>query len=79
MSDRERLIALLYEINDENDYETEDALIDDGLLSSLEILSIVSAIDNEFGVAIRVAELEPENFNSVDAMLELIARKRNEK
>lgn len=79
MSDRERLLALLYEINDENDYESEDALIDDGLLSSLEILSIVSAIDNEFGVTIRVAELEPENFNSVDAMLELIAHKRNER
>ncbi len=77
MSDRERLLEVLYEINDENDYETEDALIDDGLLSSLEILSIVSAIDNEFGVTIRVAELEPENFNSVDAMLELIAQKRN--
>lgn len=79
MSDRERLLTLLYEINDENDYESEEALIDDGLLSSLEILSIVSAIDNEFGVTIRVAELEPENFNSVDAMLELIARKRNER
>ncbi len=77
MSDREHLLEVLYEINDENDYETEDALIDDGLLSSLEILSIVSAIDNEFGVTIRVAELEPENFNSVDAMLELIAQKRN--
>ncbi len=79
MSDRERLLEVLYEINDENDYESEDALIDDGLLSSLEILSIVSAIDNEFGIAIRVAELEPENFNSVDAMLELIAQKRNER
>ena len=77
MSDRERLIAMLEDINDDIDYEAETAMIDDGLLNSLEILSIVAEIYECFGVNIKVAELEPENFNSVDAMLELIEAKRN--
>lgn len=77
MSDKERLLALLYDIHDDIPFETECALIDDGHLSSLDITIIVSAIDETFDVSIRVADLEPENFNSVDAMLELIERKRN--
>lgn len=76
MTDRERLLKMLEEINDDIDYETETAIIDDGLLSSLEILSIVAEIYELFGVNIKVAELEPENFNSVDAMLQLIDAKR---
>lgn len=77
MSDRERLLAILYDIHDDIPFETECALIDDGHLSSLDIAIIVTAINDIFDVSVRIADLEPENFNSVDAMLELIERKRN--
>ena len=54
------------------DFERETSLIDDGLLESLDIVSIVTGIMDEFDVELNVDDLLPENFNSVDAMLALI-------
>ena len=54
------------------DYETETALIDDELLDSFDILQIISAIDDEFDVAIPAAMIVPQNFNSVEALWNMI-------
>ena len=54
------------------DFVNETALIDDGLLESLDIVMIVTEIMQEFGVELTVDDLLPENFNSVDALLALI-------
>ena len=59
------------------DFENEDALIDDGLIESLDIVAIVTEIMAEFDVEINVDDLLPENFNSVDAILELIDSKKD--
>lgn len=69
---REKLVNILTEICPEVDFETENALIDDGLLESLDIVMIVTEIMQEFGVELTVDDLLPENFNSVDAILALI-------
>lgn len=69
---REKLVNILTEICPEVDFETETALIDDGLLESLDIVMIVTEIMQEFGVELTVDDLLPENFNSVDAILALI-------
>jgi len=76
MEDRAKLLDLLQEIDEDIDYESETALVDDGLLDSLTIVTVIAAIDEAFGVQIRVADIGPENMNSVEAMLELIARYR---
>ncbi len=47
-------------------------LIDDNLLASLDIVAIVGEFNETFDVEISVEDLIPENFNSVDAMVELI-------
>lgn len=72
MEDRQRLLALLQDVRDDVDFAGETALIQDGLIDSLDITVIIAAIDDAFGVHIRVADIEPENFDSVDAMLRLI-------
>lgn len=72
MEDRQRLLALLQDVRDDVDFAGETALIQDGLIDSLDITVIIAAIDDAFGVRIRVADIEPENFDSVDAMLRLI-------
>lgn len=66
-------MEILAEIRSDIDFETETALIDDGLLESLDIVAIVGEFNEEFDVEISVEDLIPENFNSVDAMVELIA------
>lgn len=69
---KERLLNILTEVCPEVDFENETALIDDGLLESLDIVMIVTEVMQEFGVELTVDDLLPENFNSVDALLALI-------
>jgi D-alanine--poly(phosphoribitol) ligase subunit 2 len=54
------------------DVATCHDLVDGGYLDSLEIVSIVMDLNEEFGVNISAVHLLPENFNSVDAIAELI-------
>lgn len=69
---REKVIAILSEICPGVDFEHETALIDDGLVDSLDIVSIVTELMDTFEVEITVDDLQPENFNSVDAIVRLI-------
>lgn len=71
---RDDILEILTSIRDDIDFENETALIDDGLLESLDIVAIVGEFNEEFDVEISVEDLLPENFNSVDAMVELITR-----
>lgn len=68
----ERLIELLLEIKEDIDYVNEKALIDDELLDSFDILQIISAIDDEFEVSIPAAKVIPENFNSAEALWNMV-------
>lgn len=65
-------MQILTECCPDIDFQTEVALIDDGILESLDIVMIVSEIKDAFDVEITVDDLVPENFNSVDQMLALI-------
>lgn len=67
------VLEILRGIRGDIDFENETALIDDGLLESLDIVAIVGEFNEEFDVEISVEDLIPENFNTVDAMVELIA------
>ncbi|MDR1496775.1 MAG: acyl carrier protein [Clostridiales Family XIII bacterium] len=66
------LIDILEKIRPDVDFAKERALIDDGILSSFDIINIVTDINLAFSVGINVADLIPENFNSADAMMALI-------
>ena len=68
----EKLIAILSSLHPDVDFSTADALIDDGILDSLDIVSLVAAIDTEFGVAVPAEEIIPENFNSAKLIMALI-------
>ena len=70
----EKLLEILSGIHPEVDFETNEELIDDGILDSLDIVTIVTEIDAEFGVTIPAEEIIPENFNSAKALMELITR-----
>ena len=70
----EKLLEILKEIRPDVDFENETELIDDGILDSFDVVSIISEIDDAFGVQIRINELEPENFNSAEAIWSLIQK-----
>ena len=68
----ERVIELLQDIKEDIDYETETALIDDELLDSFDILQIISALDEEFDISIPAAMIIPDNFNSAEALWNMV-------
>ena len=70
----DKLLEILKEVRPDVDFENETALIDDGLLDSYDVVSIISEIDDKFDVQIRINELEPENFNSVKEIWSLIQK-----
>ena len=69
---REKIIEILNEICPGNDFENETAIIDDGIIDSLDIVAVISELMEEFDVQLGIGHLTPENFNSVDAIVELI-------
>ena len=70
----EELIELLNGIKPEVDFENNEHLIDDEELDSFDIVTIVAAINDQFDVEIKPGDIIPENFNSAEAMYELIQR-----
>lgn len=73
---REKLIHILNELCPGVDFANETALVDDEILDSLDVMNLVAEIMHEFDVELSVADLLPENFNSVEAMERLIADRR---
>ena len=74
---RKQIIEILSEICPGVDFETKTALIDDGLIDSLDIVAVVTELMEAFDVELGVDDLTPENFNSVEAIEVLIERKQS--
>lgn len=68
------LLGILNEIDDTIDYETETGLIDDHLLDSFAIISLVSELEDAFDISIDAAEMTPENFNSAANLWKMVER-----
>ena len=75
---KEQIIEILEDIQPEADYETCQTLIDDHILTSLDVLSLVAELEDEFDVSIPTVEIIPSNFNSVDAIAAMVERLQEE-
>lgn len=74
----EKLLDILNQIRSDIDYESEKTLVDDGILDSFDIVSIVSELSMEYDIDISIDDMTAENFNSAEAMLEMINRIQDE-
>lgn len=70
----DQLMEILTEVNADVDFETCDTLIDDGILDSFDIVSIVGELNDTFDIDITPADIVSENFNSAEAMWDMIQR-----
>ena len=75
---KEQLLELLEEIRPDVDFENEKQLITDGVLDSFDIVSMVTAMNDEFDIEIEVGNLVPDNFNSIESMMALIEKLQDE-
>jgi D-alanine--poly(phosphoribitol) ligase subunit 2 len=71
---KEKILEIVGQIRPDVDFAAEKALIDGGILDSFDIVSIISDLNDEFDISIRITELKPENFNSIDAIVALVER-----
>ncbi len=74
----EEILEILQEVRPDVDFLKEERLIDDNILDSFDIITIVGEFNEEFDIEIDVEDLEPENFNTVAAMQELIEKLQSE-
>lgn len=74
----ERVLEILTDVRPDVDFMNETKLIDDGIIDSFDIIAIVSELNDEFDVQIPIDELEPDNFNTVAAIYELIVKLQEE-
>ncbi len=74
----EALLKILTNLHPEVDFETRTDLVDGKIIDSFDIVSIISEINDEYDVVIPAEEIVPDNFNSAQALYELIVRLEDE-
>ena len=74
----DELLTILEDLHPDIDFNTCDTLIDDGIIDSFDIVSIIAEVNDTFDVVIPAEEIVPENFNSAQSLYELIERLADE-
>lgn len=57
------------------DISSDESLLDSGILDSASILELVAFLESRFGIVIPDEELLPQNFETIDAIVELVETK----
>jgi acyl carrier protein len=68
------ILEILSGLHPEIDFDKCDTLIDDRIIDSFDIVTIVSEISDEFDITIPVEEIVPKNFNSAKALYAMVER-----
>ncbi len=74
----DEILDILEGLDLDVDFENCDTLIDDGILASLDIVSIIAELSEEFDITIPARDIVPENFNSAEAMYAMVRRLMDE-
>ena len=70
----DQLLELLKDVNEDVDFTTQTAIIDDEVIDSLDLTGLIADIEDTFDIEIGMNDIVPENFNTVDAMWAMIQR-----
>ena len=70
----DEILEILKDLHLDVDFESCDTLIDDGILDSFDIVTIIAEISDAFDVKIGAEQIVPENFNSAEALWNLVRR-----
>ncbi len=70
----DKLMEILKRIKPETDFTASNDLIDEGILDSLDIVSIISEIEKAYFIEIDPDEIDPDNFQSISSMFAMIEK-----
>jgi len=71
---KQKVINILQEIRPEFDFTKDMNFIEQGMLDSFDVVSLVTALDEEFGISIDGIDILPENFASIDSIVALLTK-----
>ncbi len=69
-----RLLSLLHSLHPEHDYTGADDMVAEGLLDSLDIVTLVPMLEAEFGITVAGADVNPDNFRNLATLSDFISR-----
>lgn len=70
----DKIIEILSSIHNDVDYLSCTSLIDECILDSFDIITLIAEINEAFGVSVPPEEIIPENFNSAEAIMAMVER-----
>lgn len=72
---KEKIIKILTDLRPEFDFTDESVnFIEEGMLDSFDVVSLVDALDTEFNIVIDGVDILPENFSTLDAIVKLLIK-----
>jgi len=69
---KEMIIKILTELRPEFDFNQDVNFVQEGMLDSFDIVSLVSTLDETFSISISGVDILPENFESIQAICNLL-------
>lgn len=69
-----KVLSILSQVRPEHDFAQSDDFLEDGLLDSFDLVTLVSELDAAYGISIDGMDIVPENFASVAAIEALLTR-----
>ena len=72
MTTRESISEIMKEIKPTRDLEAVQDIVEGGYIDSFELMSLIAALSERFGIEITIDEIIPENFNSLDAVAKMV-------
>ena len=74
----EELLEILSQVRDDIDFENSNDLVTGGKLTSLDILQIITALNDAYDISVPAAMIMPDNFNSAQKILEMVNKLEEE-
>ena len=71
---KEKVLEILSNLRPEFDFTEDVDFIEEGMLDSFDVVTLVSDLDSTFGISIDGVDIVPENFSSVDSIINLLKK-----
>ena len=69
---KDKILNILKEIRPEYDFSANVNFIEEGMLDSFDVVTLVTELDDQFGISIDGMDILAENFSSVEKIITLL-------
>jgi len=77
MTTKEKALTILKEVKPTKDLGEITDIVEGGYIDSFELMLLITRLSEEFGIEIDVDDIIPENFNSVECIVRMVERLKN--